>query len=510
MKRVRITKGRAEVVFAMLTLLGLSFWFSLGFPFQHHNESYAWIGVLETMDLNSSFPDAVGPVVTPRPLGIITAWALFHLGSGSILWVEAFNFFLALGSWYVLYACSAQARTFSIVSLLTTGVMFSGYIYLFHLHGVFYSPLLMFIALCCSRSQHEASIKSLCLLFLGAVIASLFHPIALVFLVIFLPFYAYEKKVSRPIYLTSIMLFLFAFLIMRVLAGGVELALGPAQVEGLLASYRSVEVHDLVSLFAAALCLLTVFSIRGVGPYLRLLLPLMALLIICSSLANVPIVALWIVVCGVKLCWLRRWSLAALLGVAFTIPAVTATGSPTYTIFSLFVGSFSLALDCTKVEEKLAHDIVRPLAVSLLVVVVGLSGLIRSGYRVPGLSSLAQPLLAEREKTWQMHKILQWYETASERKFPLLLHAEALPPRLSGNAIERRSRPPTQQAYLDEYLSAHNSLVKPDALGMLKITFGEQELAAGSLVFSVPSNLAGSAQVYLVQPKTLDTSLFLR
>jgi len=52
-----------------------------------------------------------------------------------------------------------------------------------------------------------------------------------------------------------------------------------------------------------------------------------------------PVLFIWIALCLTKTVLLKKWSIAALLIVSVLLPVVTATGSPTYTIFVLMVCS---------------------------------------------------------------------------------------------------------------------------------------------------------------------------
>src|SRR5262249_24766985 len=138
---------RGGVRWCALAIAGLSFWFWVGFPFANHNESYAWIAQLRTMDLHAALTRTLVGVANWRPLGTGTAWILYHAAHGSIAPVELLNYFVAAAAWAWVAWVVADRRVFGIAAFLVGGALFSGYIYLFHLHGIFYSPLLFFVAI---------------------------------------------------------------------------------------------------------------------------------------------------------------------------------------------------------------------------------------------------------------------------------------------------------------------------------------------------------------------------
>ena len=109
---------RDSVIFGLLSIVGLSFWFALGFPFEHHNESYAWLPALKAMNFKQSLTGIVGPVVTPRPLGILVAWGSFKIAGGSIALVELSNFALALCAWFLLFDHTTFSSSFSTFILM--------------------------------------------------------------------------------------------------------------------------------------------------------------------------------------------------------------------------------------------------------------------------------------------------------------------------------------------------------------------------------------------------------
>ena len=53
--------------FAFVTILGISFWFFLAFPFGNHNESYRWIAPLNDLGLTDWLTQGTGGLDVSPP-----------------------------------------------------------------------------------------------------------------------------------------------------------------------------------------------------------------------------------------------------------------------------------------------------------------------------------------------------------------------------------------------------------------------------------------------------------
>jgi hypothetical protein len=168
-------------LFGLLSIAGLSFWFFLGFPFANHNESYVWVVPLSRLGLLDVLSKPFGVVASFRGLGMLTAWLGYRLSGGSIYPQQVFNYLGAALAWLILFSAIKEKKLFAWESFFVGGVFFSGYIYLFHLHGVFYSPLLMFLAFLLALSISNNGVKTSWLVISSilAAITSLYHPFAI-------------------------------------------------------------------------------------------------------------------------------------------------------------------------------------------------------------------------------------------------------------------------------------------------------------------------------------------
>src|SRR3989442_4105965 len=91
------------LLFGLVSILGFSFWFLLGFPFDNHNESYVWIVNLNRMSLLDTLSQKLEMVQNFRPFGNATAWLGFRLSGGSLIPQQIFNYLIALLAWLILF-----------------------------------------------------------------------------------------------------------------------------------------------------------------------------------------------------------------------------------------------------------------------------------------------------------------------------------------------------------------------------------------------------------------------
>ena len=437
-----------------LAVSGLAFWFLVGFPFGHHNESYVWIERLSTHDVSRvawhHFYGAAGY----RPLAMLLAWAMFQVGDGSLVPIQLLNFLVTILAWWSLSQAAVYRRTFALAALVGGGLLFSGYIYLFHLHGVFYGPMLLWLAWAVRASEGELTPRQLGILFVTAIVVALVHTYTLVLCLALIGGTMVERGwLRRPGVL--------AFALGSCLAGAVLIAVSAPQglltapmrgMIGLATSLRAVEVNRIVSVASVLLALVTVASTRWPSHAVKLIALATTLIsALVLSLNEVPLLFVWLVAGGVKACLHRRWALALMLLASLGLPFVGGSGSPTYVVFALALLIFLVAVDADGIEQRLRG--LKPghaLAASGLLVFLAL--VVRSGVNVPVITRLARPVLAEKERTHQGERILREILASPWRAHPVRLASDALVPIATGGAVDRRQRAPTQQVCIDDYL----------------------------------------------------------
>jgi hypothetical protein len=491
-----------HVALAALTVLGLSFWFWMGFPFGNHNESYVWVAYLKKWTFVDAFASRIFAIQNFRPLAQLLAWITFKAGGDSGVVTQVVNYLGGIAAWVVLLGSSNTRRTFSLLAVIVGGVFFSGYIYLFHLHGVFYSPLLLLLAYMILRSERPFSETTLLLIAVLAFLVSLVHPFASLIYIGYVAGILAEKgkelrRYGRWMAYLSIPTFLLVILGALLTGQTYKTELDPwTYLTGAWTSYKMVMVHPLVSLVAAGLSVVALGDrFRSRGARVALVLATLALSVLLYRI-GIPVILLWLAVSLARALFLRRWVFVSLIVVTSALPASYPSGSPTYTVFVLMVCCAVTAAG-TALPERLAR-LLQPRYILALLLVSALSlTLVRLDVSLPGLSRVAQPLLAEREKTIQLESVITWVMGSGYQDYDLILERNASQPRVSRDAIDRRLRPPASQENLDYYMGDLR-LWKPVERGThrtLRVSFGETEGDGEDVVYAITSKHAGWAVV---------------
>jgi hypothetical protein len=488
------------IVFATLALLGLAFWFLLGFPYANHNESFAIVAQLKDMGLGSVLTQTPYPVANYRPLGQAVAWIGYRSG-GTIFPVEVFNFVVAAVAWVLLFMALRERKLFALTALIVGGVFFTGYIYLFHLHGVFYSPLLLLVATL-FWVDRGFDRKRLIILTLCALVAAFFHPYALLVYLAGLAGMVVERRGSLAGLRRMITVFLVAalllFVVLVIFPRHASVPTKAEMYDGLLASYKMVEINLIASVAALCLAVITALSLPG-SAWLRygtaIGTGIVGLLFIHSG---VPVLFLWIMVCLFKALLMKKWWMVLVLGCAALFPAPTATGSPTYVIFVLMISAAILPYGWTRFEERLGAP-VRMAAVAAIAVALVLLILLRSGVELPVVSNIARPLLAEREKTFQMEEIVRWLLGSEYAAYEPVFVRAVCTPKDASDSIDRRFRPPTNEKDLSMYVRALRGPSAPplSADRFVVVGFGGESMPPGKLLLVLSAPNAGEARVVL-------------
>jgi hypothetical protein len=489
-----------RISFALLSPLGITFWFVLGFPFANHNESYEWLARFKGLSAWDAWTSHV-VAATFRPVGqglAHTAWLL--TGPDSSL-VQLFNFAVAAVAISAIAFVMPETRAFALTAALATAVCFSGYIYLFHLHGIFYSPIIALIPALLYFDQTEGlgqATAQLLSFVLAVAIGLSFHPYALILFLAFLVGTAIEKRKSASrrdwIRITILMLAIVVTLHANRPEGH---ALSQNNLSAMLASYALTELSPLVSVFVVVCAVATILSTERLRWTSRLLLSL-ALAVMSAMLVRtaIPLILLWIAMAALKMLILGRCSIAGMIAAAALLPGIAPSGSPTYAVFPVLLAVIALVWGWNRLERVLRvldHRMLSGAAIAALVLALT----IRTGVEVPIVSKLAQPLMAERERTNQLETIIEWILTSEHRSARIILEHIANP---SNNIVEARhrdTRPPTYQRYLNVYLDSRRTTKQADSVSDLLVTFGGFQGGPDmKLVKAVPGRFAGAAHVY--------------
>jgi hypothetical protein len=492
-------KSRKLFLYAFFSICGLSFWFFLGFPFANHNESYGWIAQMNRMSVNILDVLRWSPAVNYRPLGSITAWLGFRLSNGSIYPQQVFNFIVAILAWLILYSAITEKKLFSWISFIVGGVFFSGYIYLFHLHGVFYSPLLAFIAILTGISVRNGCITNLRLavIFTLAILTSLYHPFAMLIYVAFtLGYFLENQHTTTRIQLAMGGLFLaVALVLVKILVPTQGSFLPSEWVLGLSTSYKLAELKSVFSIISWLLSVTTVLSLSTSWRVKVITSIIVTVFSLVFVFLNQPVLILWIAVCLVKTALLKKWSMVFLVASTAILPVATATGSPTYTVFVLMVCSAIIPFRWSL--STIESDSLNKIVFAILILVCSVGVLLKSNIHLPVITELVNPITAEREKTFQLECIIRWWQASDYAQYRLVLCQSADNPVASTNVVNRQNRAPTSQVYLDQYTSSLTPLRNENIAGQLLVCFGDEKIAGVELLYTIPGMYSGQAIIYI-------------
>jgi len=480
---------------------GFVFWFILGFPFQHHNESYIWAVHLE----RGSFLDCVLykmiPVANHRPFGQAAAWLTFRLSDGSVVPAQVFNFVVAMTAWLLAFMTIRERRVFGLAGLVVGGMLFSGYIYVFHLHGVFYSPVLLLLVFLILVFEEGGGRNYVALATVAAIVGAFFHPYALLLFIAAVlgawwkGWRMFSRRQSVTL-LSAVLVAAVAIFWLVILPGNSIPASLTTRWTGLLTSYRATEVHPAVSAVVALLTVATALSIDSQQRARVYLVAGALVALLALKLLSLPMIFAWIGVSAAKLLVLNRLSLGAMLLAATGLPAIAPTGSPTYAIYAAMLCAVALAVDARSFEQYLAGFGFTSNIIGFAIVVAA-AIIIRSGVSVPILSNLATPLLAERERTEQLTSILDWWRNSRYAGVPIALTQKAPNPVDVKDVAERSSRPPTSPEYLALYIGHRWKITETSAgdAGRLVVVFGNEERTGAEPLLVVQGRFAGPARV---------------
>ncbi|GAC1426248.1 MAG: hypothetical protein NVSMB7_02690 [Chitinophagaceae bacterium] len=501
-KKNQLIHGKTFIAYfpyLLLTVSGLSFYFFMGFPFENHNESYLWIPILSKVSIWDTLTRQVIHIESFRPLGMANAWLSYRV-SGNIYLQQILNWLFAISSFILLLAAVKNKILFSLLSFVTCACFFSGYIYLFHLHGVFYGPFQLYVAAltCIAYRRYKLSGQWLAVTFAATVVIRLYHTFALLLFCAFLAGYLLQlkKSDSKTAFLMPGIALLFTIALAKIILHAKALQSPQTLIDGFLVSYRTAEVNKATSVVATALAALAAIPLfksnrgkisTGIAT---------AFLSVIFIYFHLPVLLLWIGVCSIKMIIEKKWVMAALIAAAAILPFGSGSGSPTYVVFVLMICTFVTSSDEILVIRD--HPVLKKLTVFSLFLLLSSLLSLKAGWKFPLLPAIARPVLAEQEKTRQLKDIIEWkLKNKAYAAFNLtLLHGLSLPV-YSNNTINRTNRPVTRQDFLNDYIDFFsNSTPNAGKTPALYITFGNERLKEKELIFLVKGEWNGPACVF--------------
>jgi len=478
----------------VLAVTGLAFWFVVGLPWGPHNESFDWIVRLEQRTLWAALFEKFPSVLSLRPLGTGPAWVLYRLGGHDVSAVQVVNAALALFAWGWLVGGAHERRLLALLSFVAGGVFFAGYIWVFHLHGIFYGPLLVYVASLARAARGALDLRSLLGAFVGGVITALAHPYALPLGVAFALGAIAETPAlrSREGVAAAAVVVTGSLVVYVLLVPGASREVAGEPLAGLLTSYRTSEVNIAGSVVAA---LLAAWTASRAWPAARTMAALTTLILAgAGKAAGLPVLPLWIAWACVKCARGGHWAMTSLLAACALLPIANPTGSPTYALFAILVATCASALDERGADAAL--DRVRWVPAAATAALLALALAVRAGLPVPFVSRLARPLLAEGERTRQLEVLADRLLASPYRREPVrFATATANPVDLNvRDAVDRRFRPPTEDHHLTTWLDWKRGGAATGRDTLL-LAFGGETRAGTDTLFVARGRYAGDALV---------------
>ena len=506
----------------ILTVLGFSFWFFMVVPFASHRESYWWLAMVHSQDFAHAFSFISS---TYRPLHQAITWFSFLiLGPGvfptSVLRQASFQvliYGMFVLAWWLVYSAAAQRRLFALVAFVAGGVFFSGYVHLFHIYGICYVPVMLTLGALLRFHASGTFNKQEMWFAIAAVLLVFWHPFTTALFVGFYFGYYLDTfwQRSRAQHVQAVVILLVGMIAIAALLvavprfwpGASQLLVQTAtrpldtRLFAFLVSYQTNEVNRVASFVAFLLTQVVVLSMR-LSPRLKLAAFLVvSALSVVFLLKSLPLLLLWVFAVLIKLVVLRRWSLFFIALAAAMLPFGGGIGTPIHALFVIIIAVYVTPLGWSQAEKALSFVKTRYIIGTAIAATVVLL-MVRAGIEVPIVTRVANPLLAERERTYQLESILAWLHNSDYCGYEINFVENADNPIDSvESAIIRRHRPPASLADIQFFwrtvLQCRTAEGTNNKRGTATVTFGGPTLADSRPIFEVAGRYGGTAAVWI-------------
>jgi hypothetical protein len=496
----------------IVTLLGFSFWFFMAVPFASHRETYWWLAMTQTQPFAKAFSVIS---VTYRPVSQGATWLAFlalnsRVFPTSVLRqasLQGLVYGMFVFAWWLIYRSAHERRLLAIIAFLAGGVFFPGYIHLFHIYGIMYVPVVLSLGALLYLHASDAFKKHELWFAVGAVLLVLWHPFATaLFVGYYFGFYleTFSQR-GRTQHIQAI----------AILLAGVVAIVGLAllfpradammslqtRLFGFLVSYRTNEINLAASFLAFLLTQAVVFSMNFSTKWKMATFLFVSALSALFLLTGLPLLLLWICAALIKLSCLRSWSLLFLFLTAAVLPFGAGIGAPVFALFAVILAIYATPLGWFQAEESLSLVKTRYVAVVIIATAMALT-MVRVGINVPIVTKGASPLLAEREKTYQLEDALAWLHKSDYCGYKVGFIDDAGSPIDSlASSMSRKNRPPSSledvQLFWNSVLQCQKGEHHNSQGEIATITFGGATLANSRPVFRVPGRYAGEATVWV-------------
>ena len=443
-----------------------------------------------------------GHTATHRPVGEWLIWILYNACDG--VWLaQLFNYITAAVAWIIPVVYGRYGKSFSVAAMVAGGVYFTGYIFLFHLHGVFYAPLLVFVSAALVLAEEDEYGKLLKFSIIGGTFTGLIHSFAFavmaaIALGVLVELWNKHKKSEIPLAVFLLMLSLVMMKIFVLKGGQTSLI---RHLSGFLKSYELTEISHLIVPLTFLFTVVTILSMRygKVIKALSLMIAGVIFVFVLMKVVKFPYLFVLTFFALLKMISLRKFVVSAMLIAAFLLPIATGVGTPAYAIYTVFIAIYISAYDT---ESLLNYEFLKKFfrnkvwRYAVVVAVVLFVLLIRMGVEVPVMFKFALPILAEREKTLQGEAIVDFVLNSPYRRCVLVPAKKLLFPNEADDVMDRRTRPPFDAKSINRFLDYIRG--EPSVTDTLVASFGNSrdDTVGMILIFYVKGKYINNARLY--------------
>lgn len=490
-----------KLQYGLLCIAGLSFWFFLGFPFEIHAEYGTWVELYNKFGLYDWFTTLMPPTKTHyQPLAQAVSWLAYNLHK-SIYTPQVYNYLGTILAWLILFTVIKEKILFSWLSLIVGGTFFSGYKYLF-IPAITYTFIFIYLALLLAMTISDHNKKHLftiIIISILGVVASLHHIFGLMLYVAFMAGYFLEnfRTLTRnQLIIGLLFIIILPLVLIEIQFPGQAPHLTGKKVAGFLLSYKLLELTPALSVLSWLLSIVTIISLNTSNRLKLIFSGITTSLSFIFIWLNWPVLIVWIAVCILKSALMWKWSIVFILITAAIFPIGQGSGSPIYAIFVPMVCTFITALGSPWLKRESVPQSV--IASIVLILIASTFILLKAEVQLPVISKLANPLLAEKEKAFQMKNIIEWMLASDYKGGKLVLCQEwERPVKDPKSAIERTKRPPSSQLHLDIYMNWLQQNLQKNTTEQLWVCFGGEKLDGAKRIYTVPGKYNGEATVWV-------------
>lgn len=403
----------------LISVSGIAFWFVIDFPFSHSYESFYWMKEYYSSDLFNFIFQPVGHYLTYRPLGQLVCSLLFEISDGGLFLIQLFNFTMTVSSILIIVKSSIERDVISLLFMLIGGLIFSVFTYLFHLNGLFYSGVIFLLGVLLYYDKVPLSQKSLFISFLISIAASLFNPFALFVYIFFLTGICIEKRniISKRLKKLIIFLILIELAFSFLLVPHQFQYLNISNIVELRKIYSGAEANAIIKLLILLLLIIAVLSLSFTKKVKICFIVFSISASVLFYKFSIPLIFILLLISFVKLIRMGRITLLFLLIVTFFFTFFTGTQPSHMKVFLYLLIPVIVGLN---IQPKFISSFFNSrVQLSLIIGVIVLITLVKSGINIPKLSRFTSAMLSKKEQTYQLEKFIEWYKLSEYKCYKI-------------------------------------------------------------------------------------------